>query len=109
MGTPAIGVINATNVTVTVNEAPRRKRAEVFTRLTPELREQFIGYFTRKYPATKKITLKRHYNGYSARVLYKSEECSHRTFRTSAYTYETLVMKVCEWYTRRGVERAKLA
>ena len=85
---------------------PNKPRSEAQNRLTAELREYFIAYFMRRYPSTKKITLKLYYSHrYTARVLYKGE-APNRTFFVRANTYEALVLKVAETYAYRGVPMA---
>ena len=78
------------------------RKTEAQRRLTAELREYFTAYFTRKYPATKKITIKLYYSRYTARVKYNGEN-PNRTFFVRASTYEELVSRVQEAYTFRNV------
>ncbi len=94
-----------TQTTIGTINAPKWKRAEAYTRLTPELREQFIAYFMAKYPITKKITLRRRYDQYCARVKYRAEN-PNRTFCVWAFTYETLVSTMLFWYTKREIPMA---
>lgn len=80
-----------------------RRKTEAKRRLTEELRSYFINYFMRKYPTTKKITLRHYYDRYTARVKYVGEN-PNRTFFVRASTYESLVLKVQENYTSRGIQ-----
>ena len=80
-----------------------KHETEAQRRLTAELRNYFINYFMRKYPTTKKITLRHYYDRYTARVKYVGEN-PNRTFFVCASTYEALVLKVQENYASRGVQ-----
>ncbi len=82
--------------------ATTRRKTEAKKRLTEELRSYFISYFMRKYPTTKKITLRHYYDRYTARVKYVGEN-PNRKFFVRASTYEALVLKVQEGYAFRGV------
>lgn len=68
---------------------PKRKSVSA---LPEELKAQFIAYFMQRYPCTKKITIKRKYGRYRAKIKYRGES-PNRTFWTQAASYEMLVMK----------------
>lgn len=100
-----IGVMNAENVTVVMNAPIRQHRCKSFKKLSPELREQFIAYFTKKYPITKKIRVGTDgQRRYAARAHYKAE--ANRTIYVTAPTYETLVIKMDSAYKSRNIPRA---
>ncbi len=81
-------------------EKPKRHRPQAKP-LLPGLREQFIEYFMKKYPITKKITLRKKGRYYRVRVYYKEENL--RVFNVWAHTYEMLVVKMRMWYEFRGI------
>lgn len=81
-------------------EKPKRHRPQAKP-LLPGLREQFIEYFMKKYPITKKITLRKKGRYYRVRVYYKAE--ANRVFEVWAHTYEMLVVKMRMWYEFRGI------
>lgn len=81
-------------------EKPKRHRPQAKP-LLPGLREQFIEYFMKKYPITKKITLRKKGRYYRVRVYYNAE--ANRVFEVWAHTYEMLVVKMRMWYEFRGI------
>lgn len=99
--------MNAENVTVVMNTPkseteetapavwnpqPGRRGPSKVPPLDPKLKAQFIAYFMQRYPCTKKITIKRKYGRYRARIKYRGES-PNRAFWTQAASYEMLVMK----------------
>lgn len=100
-----IGVQYAENVTVVMNTPLTRSSSKPFKKLSPELREQFITYFTKKYPITRKIKVGTDgQRRYTARAHYKAE--TNRTIYVTAPTYETLVIKMDSAYKTRSIPRA---
>ena len=105
--TPALPTLpmRAENETEVTDAEPKPKRHRPQAKpLLPGLREQFIEYFTNKYPITKKITLRKKGRYYRVRVYYKAE-CL-RTFCVWAHTYEMLVAKMRMWYEFREIPSA---
>lgn len=74
--------------TATVKKPVKSKLPE----LAPELQAQFIAYFMQRYPLTKKIKIKRHYDRYLVRVKYRGES-PRRAFRVEGRSYEQLVIR----------------
>lgn len=68
---------------------PKRKSVSA---LPEELKAQFIEYFMQRYPLTKKIKIKRHYDRYLVRVKYRGES-PRRAFRVEGRSYEQLVIR----------------
>lgn len=94
--------MNAENVTVVMNTPLTHHRSKPFKKLSPELREQFITYFTKKYPITRKIRVGTDgERRYTARAHYKAE--ANRTIHVTAPTYETLVIKMDSAYKSRNI------
>lgn len=82
--------VNNSRLCITsAHETGKRKSVSA---LPEELKAQFIAYFMQRYPCTKKITIKRKYGRYRARVKYRGES-PNRTFWAQAASYEMLVMK----------------
>lgn len=71
-------------------------------KIPAEQRESFIGYFMRRYPATKKIKIGTNAErAYTARAHYRENE-ANRTIIVHAYTYEALVICMQAAYVSRG-------
>lgn len=67
-----------------------------------EQRENFIAYFMRRYPATKKIKIGTNAErAYTARAYYRHDNVN-RTIFIHAYTYESLVICMQAAYVSRG-------
>ena len=78
---------------------PRKTRPH---KLPAEQREHFIGYFMRRYPATKKIKVGTNAErAYTARAKYRHDNVN-RTIVVQAYTYEALVICMHSAYVARG-------
>lgn len=100
-----VGVMNAENVTVVINTPLTHRRCKPFKKLPPELREQFITYFLKKYPITRKIRVGTdEQRRYTARAHYKAE--ANRTIYVTARTYETLVIRLDSAYKSRNIPHA---
>lgn len=71
-------------------------------KIPAEQREHFIGYFMRRYPATKKIKIGTNAErAYTARANYQHNNVN-RTIVVHAYTYEALVICMQAAYVSRG-------
>lgn len=78
---------------------PRKSRPQ---KLTMEQRKNFIAYFMRRYPCTKKIKIGTNAErAYTARAKY--HDGRPRTFVVQAYTYESLTIAFNEALDKRGV------
>lgn len=71
-------------------------------KLPEEQRESFIAFFLKRYPFTKKIKVGTNADrAYMARAKYRHDNVN-RTILVSAYSYESLVIRMHAAYVARG-------
>lgn len=83
----------------TTTTQPRKSRPH---KLPAEQRENFIAFFLKRYPFTKKIKVGTNADrAYTARAKYRHDNVN-RTILVSAYSYESLVICMHTAYVSRG-------
>lgn len=83
----------------TLTTQPRKSRPR---KLSAEQRENFIAFFLKRYPFTKKIKVGTNADrAYTARAKYRHDNVN-RTILVSVYSYESLVICMHTAYVSRG-------